>query len=126
MKHSFWICMFILAGSCVLVALPDSGERLFSINKDHGPSLTDTIGIIILLVTWTWMQAQVFRNRKKVNEHLGGKLVFLPIILVFVGMAGIIISLAASKNELLWPGIIAAVAGNFILMIPAFKKLPVK
>lgn len=44
-----------MAGSATgafIVALPDSGERVFSLSETHGPSPLDLFGVIVLIGSW--------------------------------------------------------------------------
>jgi hypothetical protein len=44
-----------LAGSavgCAVVALPDTGPRVFSLSAGHGPSALDLLGVVVLVATW--------------------------------------------------------------------------
>jgi len=36
-----------------VVAVPDSGPRLFSISSAHGPSAVDLVGILVMLAGWS-------------------------------------------------------------------------
>ena len=51
----FWRSFLWIAGSVVgaaIVALPDSGERVFSFSRTHGPSPLDLLGVAMLLGSW--------------------------------------------------------------------------
>lgn len=42
-----------MAGGIIVVALPDAGQRLFSLSGQHGPSFIDALGIAFLLAGWS-------------------------------------------------------------------------
>ena len=50
-----WRSFLWIGGSVVgaaIVALPDSGERVFSFSRTHGPSPLDLLGVAMLLGSW--------------------------------------------------------------------------
>ena len=54
-KSLFWRFFLWTAGSvvgAVIVVLPDSGERVFSLSRTHGPSPLDLFGVAILVGCW--------------------------------------------------------------------------
>jgi hypothetical protein len=60
--------ILIIAG-IVIVALPDSGERLFSISRDHGPSMQDAVGLILMFIGYAWFLRQTWRRREKLFQY---------------------------------------------------------
>lgn len=54
----------------VLIALPDTGPRLFSFSSEHGPSLTDFTGIVLLLIGYVAMSAPIIRQQRSVRHAL--------------------------------------------------------
>jgi len=54
-KSLSWRSFLWIGGSVVgaaIVALPDSGERVFSFSRTHGPSPLDLLGVAMLLGSW--------------------------------------------------------------------------
>ena len=49
-RVSLWIAGSLIGAA--VVALPDSGERVFSLSKTHGPSPVDLLGVTILAGSW--------------------------------------------------------------------------
>ena len=77
--------ILVIAG-IVIVALPDSGERLFSISSDHGPSMQDAIGLILVFIGYAWFLVQTWRRREKLFQYknrLSFRLI-LPMIVVAI------------------------------------------
>jgi len=73
MKRSFWISLLVLLAGIVLIALPDTDQRLFSLNSHHGPSLPDAIGVVLVFITWGFMLWNVFAQRQQVYLNVGVK-----------------------------------------------------
>ena len=122
MKISFWLCLCLVAGGCELLLLPDNDGRLFSFNKDHGPSGLDTVGIGIIVLTWLWMLIQVLYQRKKVYRLLQLKGLLVSLLLIFTGSLLLTSGLIMENNALLWSGTGLAVIGYGILFVAAFRK----
>ncbi|HEX2259878.1 MAG TPA: hypothetical protein VHJ40_09075 [Actinomycetota bacterium] len=60
----------------LLVALPDTDQRLFSFSDLHGPSTVDAIGAALLTAAWVVLDASVWRRRQRLKtlsrgHHLG-------------------------------------------------------
>lgn len=55
-----------LAG-VVLIALPDSDRRVFSISEAHGAALTDLVGAVVLVAGWAILDVQVWRGRRRLG-----------------------------------------------------------
>ena len=49
-RTALWVAGSVVGGA--IVALPDSGRRLFSLSDSHGPSMLDLLGIVVLVATW--------------------------------------------------------------------------
>lgn len=60
------VCLLI-AGAAV-VAMPDDGERLFSLSETHGPSLLDACGIVLLLAGWGLLVRVIWRGRRRLAQ----------------------------------------------------------
>ena len=84
------IMLLLIAAGFVIVALPDSGKRLFSISKDHGPSLQDSIGLAFILIAYVWFVKEAWKRRGRIlkYKHL---LSFRIILFLFVAGLGLII-----------------------------------
>jgi hypothetical protein len=44
--------------------LPDTGPRLFSLSEAHGPSLIDSVGVLLLLAGWAVLDIAAWRRRR--------------------------------------------------------------
>jgi len=122
MHKSFWFVLLLLIGGIVIVGLPDSGKRLFSFNKDHGPSIQDTIGICLIIIGWIWIVIRIISNRNQLFVRLGLFKLRLMALLIVAGGALITAGILSELNNLLWSGIALSAFAYIILMIPAFRK----
>ena len=61
--------VFLMIFGFMIVALPDSNKRLFSISRDHGPSLVDAIGLVILLLGYAGLVTEAWKRRERVLQY---------------------------------------------------------
>jgi hypothetical protein len=79
-----WILANLVGG--VLLALADTGPRLLSLSRLHGPSLPDAGGAVILTAGWVALDAAVWARRRTRRRVAGGWLT-LGIAVAVVGVA---------------------------------------
>src|SRR5262252_4257731 len=63
------LMLILIAAGIVIVALPDKGKRIFSISKDHGPSLQDAMGLVMVLIGYGWFLIQAWTQRRKILQY---------------------------------------------------------
>jgi hypothetical protein len=61
-----WALANILGG--ILVAVPDTGPRLFSLSRTHGLSTLDAIGVALIVVGWIALDSAVFVHRHQLRR----------------------------------------------------------
>ncbi len=84
--------LMLIAVGIVVVVLPDNGERLFSLSRDHGPSLQDAIGLLLVFIGYGWFLRQAWKRREKILQYKNTiSFKIIPLVLV-VGIVLIIIS----------------------------------
>lgn len=71
MRRSVTIWALCSVIGAAVIALPDSGPRLFSFSRAHGPSAVDAIGILFLIAGWLVFLAAVWRRRDRVVRYAG-------------------------------------------------------
>jgi hypothetical protein len=77
-----WLWWAILSTlGLVSVLLPDSGRRLVSLSQAHGPSLIDSLGVLVLLAGWAMLDIATLRRRRR--------LLFRREVLMLMATAGI-------------------------------------
>lgn len=60
----------LTVAGAILIALPDSGPRILSFSGEHGPSLVDACGALLLLAGFGVLIAGIIRGRRLVLQHL--------------------------------------------------------
>ncbi len=83
--------LILITAGIVIVALPDNGMRLFSISNDHGPSLQDAIGLVLVFVGYGWFLAQAWKQRRKILQHKDRFSFKLILPLLVIGIAVIVV-----------------------------------
>ena len=122
MKGKGWIFLWVFVVGLVVLLLPDSGNTLFSLNRDHGPSLQDAIGLGMMLIAWLYSLFMIIKNVPYLRKRLGhGRLIMFTSIYIF-SLAGIAISLSATDNYFLWFFIIPATIVNLLFILYVFNK----
>jgi len=122
MHKSFWFVLLLLIVGIVIVILPDSDKRLFSFNKDHGPSMQDTIGLCLIVIGWIWVVLRIINNRNQLVFRLGLFKLRMMALLIVAGGGLIAAGILSELNNLLWSGIAISAFAYVVLMIPAFRK----
>ncbi len=80
------------AGSVVgtaVIALPDTGPRIFSFSQTHGPSAPDLIGIVIVLATWLPVPILLCSRHRPFRGAAGR----LALALLVLGLAGLAVTI---------------------------------
>lgn len=88
-----------VAGSAVgaaVLALPDSGNRVFSFSRTHGPSPLDLVGLVILLVVWVPVAAVLWRDRR----HLRGTTARVAGVLAVTGAVALVVTIGGDLGAI--------------------------
>ncbi|MEU5724487.1 hypothetical protein ABZ783_22025 [Micromonospora sp. NPDC047738] len=88
-----------LVGSAVgglLLALPDTGPRVFSFSRTHGPSAADLVGMVVVVVAWLPVGWLIWRHRRALRGRTGR----LAAGLALVGVALLAVTIRADLG--LW------------------------
>jgi hypothetical protein len=91
-RVSLWIAGSLIGAA--IVALPDSGDRLFSLSKTHGPSPVDLLGVTILAGSWlpvALILPSLWRTADRVPARLSAAI-------AAVGAAGLAFSIATDMG----------------------------
>ena len=86
------LMLILIAAGIVIVALPDSGRRIFSISRAHGPSLQDAMGLVLVFIGYTWFLIQAWKQREKILQYKNRLSFKLIASLMIVGITLIIVS----------------------------------
>ena len=99
------ITWLALSGVGVLViSLPDSGSRLFSLSEGHGPSVQDAVGIVLVLIGWLAFLVPLFRERTSISRPR------LLSLMVVVGAVVVVWSIATDSGSWWILGVVLLVA----------------
>ena len=93
-----------------IVALPDNNSRLFSLSTEHGPSLQDAIGLLLMLLAYSVLLVKAWRRRAKVLAYRSSR--SFPAALFLFGLGhGLIIASVLNDYKGWW------VVGTAILVL---------
>jgi hypothetical protein len=122
MVNNKWVLIILFIAGLIIVVLPDSGKPVIELNKSHGPSIQDLIGLGLLLMGWLFSCIIVIRNWKKVQSEIGSRTFRLLLALYLLAMLGIILSLAFPSDLFLWICVVVGLSINILYLIYAFDK----
>lgn len=91
----------------VLIALPDTGPRLFAFSGEHGPGLVDGMGIVALLAGFGVLLVAIVRRRGKIARSLGAQPWRLA-VLAFMAGTGTGMLLAGVFTDFWWWWLVGA------------------
>jgi nitrate reductase gamma subunit len=114
-----WSLAIWLASSAVgglVIALPDTGPRLFSLSEAHGPSLVDGAGIAIVLGGYAWFLRTLVRHRATA-KHLPTSHATLLGLAFGLGLGLVIASVASDFGQWWAVGAFLAFAAQVILAL---------
>ena len=122
MLNNKWVLLILFIAGLIIVVLPDSGKAVIELNKSHGPSIQDSIGLGLILISWLFGCTIVVRNWRKIKSRIGNRTFRLLIMIYLLALIGIILSLALSSDFLLWICVAVGLLINMLYVIYAFKK----
>jgi hypothetical protein len=121
MKTSFWLYMLMVAIGFLIIALPDSDNRLFSVSENRGPSLLDAAGLTLALLPWLIMGVTAVSQWRKVVLALGGRIVTILLTAGIAGLMVVVVSVRSGSDYWMLGAAIAFIA-QLVLIIAVFRK----
>jgi magnesium-transporting ATPase (P-type) len=116
------VLLIIILIGFVIVALPDSDTRLFSISKDQGPSLQDAVGLILVLFSYTLLAIEAWKQKEKVLKYKNSVAFKTGLFLFGIGH-GLILASVINDYKYWWVyGIILLVSLQIVVFYIALKK----
>jgi hypothetical protein len=115
------LILLIFLGTA-LVAIPDSDKRLFSISKTHGPSILDAIGMVLILIPYSWLIIETWKRKAKILKYQHSGVFRLGLILTGLGYGMIIASVIRDYQYWWIIGIILVVIIHVVVFYLAFRK----
>lgn len=122
MLNNKWVSLILFITGLIIVVLPDSGKPVIELNKSHGPSIQDLIGLGLLLISWLYSCTIVITNWKQIKSKIGNGNFQLLLLLYLLAITGIILSLVVSSNFILWICVAMGFSINILYFIYALKR----
>lgn len=122
MTSKKWILLILFIAGLIILLLPDKGEPIIALNKKHGPSLQDLIGLLLMLISWLASCVVVARKWKVVKSKTGDRNSRLLVLVYILSITGVVLSLLFSYDPLLWACAAIAAFTNILFIIYAFGK----
>jgi hypothetical protein len=116
------ILLIIFLAGVFILALPDNGKPVITLNKMHGPSLIDLVGITLLLISWMGSIVIIKDNWEKIKTWLGKRTVYIFITMYLLSAIGITTGLQIESDLLLWLSVLIASVINILLIVLSFLK----
>jgi uncharacterized membrane protein YidH (DUF202 family) len=91
-----------------LVLLPDAGPRLFSLSEEHGPSLVDGIGVLLLVAGWATLDVATWHRRRTLALR---REVLVLTAVVGAAAAGLVLWSVLGDHGAWWIGGASVLAG---------------
>jgi drug/metabolite transporter (DMT)-like permease len=122
MTNKKWILLLLFIAGLIILLLPDQGKPVIAFNEKHGPSWPDTIGLLIMLISWLLSCIVTVRNWRAVRSKMGKSFFNLLVWVYILSITGIVFSLMFSSDPFLWSCVAIAGAINILFIIHAFSK----
>jgi hypothetical protein len=119
-KTKLLVGIFILG--VVILILPDKGAPLIRLNEAHGPSLTDMVGLLMIIVGWAGLSYLVVRNWKTIDRSFRRTNARLLLALYFISILGIVMALQVKLEWMLWMSVAIATIINATFVIVALTR----
>ena len=115
-----WRSVGWLVGSAVgglVVALPDSGERVFSFSETHGPSPIDLVGMAVLVGSWlpvAVLLPSLWRTARRGVAWAAG-------VLAVLGVAALIVTIGADVGWWWLAAVAMLVVAQLVLVLAGWR-----
>ena len=121
MSRPLLILITIFLSGLIILLLPDNNERIITLNKIHGPSLQDMVGLVLMIFVWLVSCIYVLKEWSRVIKSIGRSTTYFLVILYLLSLSGVVLALILSVDLLLWISITIAVLINVLVIITAFR-----
>ena len=109
----------LVVAGIVVLALPDSDRRLFSLSEEHGPSAVDALGAGISILGWLVAGRELWARRRSIVERTAGATLVAGAFATGVG-AGLLVASVLGDFAWWWAIGAAVLAG---VQVAAFVSL---
>ena len=121
MTKSLTILITIFLAGLIILVLPDNNDRIIRLNKIHGPSLQDLVGLVLMISVWLVSCIFVIKKWPRLIENIGSSTAYSLVFLYMFSLSGVVLALIFSLDLLLWISIIIAVISNVWVIITAIR-----
>ena len=121
MTRPFLILSTVFLAGLIILLLPDNNDRMISLNKNHGPSLLDLAGLLLMISPWLVSCILVIKKWAGIIKSIGRSTSFFLFVLYLFSLSGVVIGLVLSLELLLWTSVTIAVITNAALIITAMR-----
>jgi hypothetical protein len=104
-----------------VLLLPDKNEPLIEFNNSHSPSLTDSIGLALIFISWIICLFGIIKSWKQLKINPGDRTLFDLLFIYMASIAGVIVALNSSIEIVLWISVVVASIVNIALIIFTYK-----
>ena len=110
-----WIAVALLVVGVVLVALPDTNDRIFTLSPQHGPAAVDLAGSVLLCAAWVLLLVSTAGPWRRVRAVLSSGTGAAIAALAGLGL-GLVVASVLHQFEQWWLlGAVAAAAAQLAL-----------
>jgi hypothetical protein len=112
------LALLIIVTGTVIVFLPDSDYRLFSLSTAHGPSALDAFGLVLILVPYIYLVCRAWQKRSALAKW-SNRALFKTGLFFFGLGAGLVIASVTGDFQNWW---VVGAAMMTVIQIPIFIK----
>ncbi|TJY40847.1 hypothetical protein E5161_17060 [Cohnella pontilimi] len=99
MELQLIIGFILMILGAIIISCPDNNQRLFSISHEHGPSLLDFIGILILLFGYFFIIIRIWKYQKNLRKYFETKIFRILLFMSGLGTGLLIASVAGDFKQ---------------------------
>lgn len=121
-KYFWFFTALVLVGLIVLAWPEGQAEPVVRFSDEHGPSILDSAGLLIMMAGYLPMVVQVILKFKILLQKLGHIKLIVLTVLPILCCVTIAISLFASSEWLLWTSVGVSITCQLVLILPVFNK----
>ena len=121
MTKSLTILITIFLAGLIILVLPDNNDRIITLNKIHGPSLQDLVGLVLMISVWLVSCIFVIKKWPRLIENIGRGTAYSLVFIYMFSLSGVVLALIFSFDLLLWISVSIAVLTNVSIIIMAIQ-----
>ena len=124
MKRIFWVYLALLLLGLLVLAWPEANDvMMIQFSETHGPSKIDLAGILIIMMGYTPMVKEVWKQSSEIKIYLGIRSWNILLGVTVTSMVGIAWGLYAGSDLMLWISVIVATIAQGIIVRVAYRRI---